>query len=146
MVLLFGSLFEFPTNGHLIGAIVSDPQNSGEFNKNRDNGRKPSLENHNVPRHKQHIRDNLITPPKDRKGEQMKKQEAVTKKQEPMMKKPAAVAKPNKPSFGESGPGRPTKPSVDQYQMKPEQKCDKGTSQKRELPSHPNVSIIIDHI
>nr|XP_027071208.1 probable mediator of RNA polymerase II transcription subunit 26b [Coffea arabica] len=115
-----------------------NPQNSGEFNKNRDNGRKPSLENHNVPRQKQQIRGNLISPPKDRKGEQMKKQEAVTKKQEAVMKKQAAVAKPNKPSFDESGPGRPAKPSVDQYQMKPQQKSDKGTSQKRELPSQPN--------
>lgn len=115
-----------------------NPQNSGEFNKNRDNGRKPSLEDRNVPKQKQAAHDNLIPSPKDQKGEQMKKQEAVTKKQEGMMKKQAAVAKPNRPSFGESGPGRPTKPSVDQCQMKSQQKSDKGTIQKRELPSQPN--------
>ncbi|KAL3534709.1 hypothetical protein ACH5RR_003170 [Cinchona calisaya] len=108
-----------------------NPRNSGEFNKNRDNGRKPSLEKQNVPKRKQQIHDGLSSPLKDWKGEQLMKREAVMKKQ-------AAVAKPIKPSFWESGPGRPAKPSVDQYQMKSQQNSDKGTIQKRELHSQHN--------
>uniref|UniRef100_A0A3Q7JBY0 Uncharacterized protein n=1 Tax=Solanum lycopersicum TaxID=4081 RepID=A0A3Q7JBY0_SOLLC len=63
-----------------------NPRNSGGFNVNHGNGRKPSLEN---------------------KGEQQKKQEVVIKKK-------TTVAKPTKPSGGESGPGRPTKPALEQ--------------------------------
>ncbi|KAL3533499.1 hypothetical protein ACH5RR_007020 [Cinchona calisaya] len=114
-----------------------NPQNSGEFNKNRDNGRKPSLENQNAPRRKQQIHDRLITSPKDRKGEQLKKQEPVMKKQEAVMVKQAA-SKQNKPALGESGPGRPPKPSVDKLQTKSQLKSDNGKIQKRELPSQQN--------
>lgn len=122
----------------MIGDVVSDPRNSGEFNKNRDNGRKPLLENQNVPKQKQQFRDEVITPPKDRKGEQMKKREPVMNKQE-------VVVKPNKPTLGDSGPGRPAKPRID-HQSKSQQKSDKGTIQKRELPSQQNVSTINDFI
>lgn len=128
----------------MFGDVISDPQNCGEFNKNRDKGRKPSLENQNVPKRKQQIHAEAVTPPKDQKGEQLKKQEPVLKKQEAVVKKQAAVAKPNKPLSGGSGPGRPTKPGVGQYQTKPQQNSDKVTIQKRELHSQQNVSIIND--
>ncbi|XP_055808174.1 probable mediator of RNA polymerase II transcription subunit 26b [Solanum dulcamara] len=112
-----------------------NPRNSGGINVNRGNGRKPSLGNQNIPVRKKQSADCFDASPKERKGEQQKKQEAVIKKQ-------TAVTKPNKPSGGESGPGRPIKPALEQKlkinEMNFQQKSDKGTIQKRPVPSQQN--------
>ncbi|KAM7505220.1 hypothetical protein LguiB_004124 [Lonicera macranthoides] len=97
-----------------------NPRNSLDSNKNCGNGRKPGLENHNVPKQNQRLSNEPITPPTDNKSE-------LTKNQETLMKKNSSVVKPNRPFNPESGPGRPTKPSVEQrvqnetkFQPKPE--------------------------
>lgn len=112
-----------------------NPRNSGGFNENRGNGRKPSLGNQNIPVRKQQSADCSDASPKERKGEQQKKQEAVIRKQ-------TTVAKPNRPSGGESGPGRPIKPVLEQKlkvnEMNFQQKFDKGTIQKRPVPFQQN--------
>lgn len=75
--------------------------------------------------------------PEERKGEQQKKREAVIKKQ--------TVAKPNRPSGGESGPGRPIKPVSEQKhkinEMNLQQKSNKGTIQKRPVPVPPQQNV-----
>ncbi|XP_058209463.1 probable mediator of RNA polymerase II transcription subunit 26b [Rhododendron vialii] len=74
-----------------------NPRNSGEFNKNRENGRKPPREDRNIPKQKPR---ETHAPVIDKKGDEMR----------PALKKQGAVAKPSKPSSNtESGPGRPTK-------------------------------------
>lgn len=112
-----------------------NPRNSGEFNENRGNGRKPSLDNQNIPVQKKQSADCFGAAPKERKGEQQKRQEAITPKQ-------TAVVKPNKPSGGDSGPRRPIKPSSEQKlkinEMNFQQKSDKGTIQKRPVLSQQN--------
>ncbi|XP_009613484.1 putative mediator of RNA polymerase II transcription subunit 26b [Nicotiana tabacum] len=112
-----------------------NPRNSGEFNENRGNGRKLSLDNQNNPVRKKQSADFFDAAPKESKGEQQKKQEAVIKKQTPVMR-------PNKPSGGDSGPGRPIKPVSEQKlkmsEMNFQQKSDKGTVQKRPVPSQLN--------
>nr|GMC86024.1 probable mediator of RNA polymerase II transcription subunit 26B [Ipomoea batatas]GME19635.1 probable mediator of RNA polymerase II transcription subunit 26B [Ipomoea batatas] len=105
-----------------------NPQNSGEFNKNHENGRKPSVENHNIPVRKQQFNDRPNVTPRDIKNEPLKKQEVVMKKQ-------ATDSKLNKPSAGDFGPGRPTRPAVEQkFQQKP----DKSKLQKRPVVSNQN--------
>ncbi|XP_028069107.1 probable mediator of RNA polymerase II transcription subunit 26b [Camellia sinensis] len=97
-------------------------RNSGEFNKKYENGRKQSLENHNIPKRKQQVPHESYVTPKDRKGEQMKKQ--------------TAVVKPHKPSNTESGSGRPTKVTVERKvnnETKFQQKSDKVSIQKKPL-------------
>nr|XP_019068392.1 probable mediator of RNA polymerase II transcription subunit 26b [Solanum lycopersicum] len=112
-----------------------NPRNSGGFNVNRGNGRKPSLGNQNIPLQKKQSADCFNASPKENKGEQQKKQEAVIKKQ-------TIVAKLTKPSGGESGPGRPTKPALEQKlkvnEMNFQQKSHKGTIQKRPVASQQN--------
>nr|GMC88603.1 probable mediator of RNA polymerase II transcription subunit 26B [Ipomoea batatas] len=109
-------------------AAITDPQNSGEFNKNHENGRKPSVENHNIPVRKQQFNDRPNVTPRDIKNEPLKKQEVVMKKQ-------ATDSKLNKPSAGDFGPGRPTRPAVEQkFQQKP----DKSKLQKRPVVSNQN--------
>ncbi|KAF7145670.1 hypothetical protein RHSIM_Rhsim04G0114000 [Rhododendron simsii] len=74
-----------------------NPRNSGEFNKNRENGRKPPREDRNIPKQKPR---ETHAPVIDKKGDEMR----------PALKKQGAVAKLSKPSSNtESGPGRPTK-------------------------------------
>ncbi|KAG5552655.1 hypothetical protein RHGRI_010675 [Rhododendron griersonianum] len=74
-----------------------NPRNSGEFNKNRENGRKPPREDRNIPKQKPR---ETHAPVIDKMGDEMR----------PALKKQGAVAKPSKPSSNtESGPGRPTK-------------------------------------
>ena len=117
--------------------VVSDPRNILDSNKNCGNGRKPGLENHNVPKQNQRLSNDPITPPKDKKSEQ-------TKNQETLMKKNSSVVKPNRPFNPESGTGRPTKPtSVEQrvqnktkFQPKPE----KITTERRPQASQLDVS------
>ncbi|XP_059668296.1 probable mediator of RNA polymerase II transcription subunit 26b isoform X2 [Cornus florida] len=106
-----------------------NPRNGGEFKKNRENGRKPSMESQNVPRRKQPLPNESKVPAKDNKGEQVKKQEAVMRKQ-------TAIVKPHKHSNTESGPGRPAKPNVVQKvnnETKFQQKSDKVAIQKKPL-------------
>ncbi|KAF5940990.1 hypothetical protein HYC85_022157 [Camellia sinensis] len=96
-------------------------RNNGEFNKKYENGRKPSLENQNVPKRKQQVPHESYVTAKDRKGEEMKKQ---------------TVVKPHKPSNTESGSGRPTKVTVERKvknETKFQQKSDKVTIQKKPL-------------
>ncbi|KAI7999045.1 putative mediator of RNA polymerase II transcription subunit 26b [Camellia lanceoleosa] len=97
-------------------------RNSGEFNKKYENGRKPSLENQNVPKRKQQVPHESHVTAKDRKGEEMKKQ--------------TAVVKPHKPSNTESGSGKPTKVTVERKvnnETKFQKKSDKVTIQKKPL-------------
>ncbi|OIT30625.1 PREDICTED: probable mediator of RNA polymerase II transcription subunit 26b [Nicotiana attenuata] len=112
-----------------------NPRNSGEFNENRGNGRKSSLDNQNNPVRKKQSADFFDAAPKERKGEQQKKQETVIKKQTPVMR-------PNKPSGGDSGPGRPIQPASEQKlkmsEMNFQQKSDKGTVQRRPVPTQQN--------
>lgn len=118
-----------------------NPQNSGEFNKNRQNGRKPLLEKQSIPKQKQQVHVESLAPPNVRKVEKPKKQEITVKKEEPAMKKQTALVKPNKLALAESGPGRPPKPRVQEkinYDMKCQQKSDKGTIQRREYAPQQN--------
>ncbi|CAL5420574.1 unnamed protein product [Camellia sinensis] len=102
--------------------LSQDFRSSGEFNKKYENGRKPSLENQNVPKRKQQVPHESYVTAKDRKGEEMKKQ--------------TAVVKPHKPSNTESGSGRPTKVTVERKvnnETKFQQKSDKVSIQKKPL-------------
>ncbi|KAJ8570525.1 hypothetical protein K7X08_037497 [Anisodus acutangulus] len=103
-----------------------NPRNSREFNENHGNGRKPSLDK---------PRNSFDAAPKEKKVEQQKKQEAVIKKQ-------TTVVKPNKPSGGGSGPGRPIKPASEQKlkinETNFQQKADKSSIQKRPVLSQQN--------
>lgn len=99
-----------------------NPRNSGEFSKNRDNGRKPSMENENVEKRKlkSPAEANLLA--KEHKNQQQKKQEGVMKT--------------TKPSNTDSGPGRPPRISNEQKvrnEMKSQQKPDRPALQKRPL-------------
>ncbi|XP_070021264.1 probable mediator of RNA polymerase II transcription subunit 26b isoform X2 [Nicotiana sylvestris] len=112
-----------------------NPRNSGEFNENRGNGRKSSLDDQNNPVRKKQSADFFDAAPKERKSEQQKKQETVIKKQTPVMR-------PNKPCGGDSGPGRPIKPVSEQKlkmsEMNFQQKSDQGTVHKRPVPTQQN--------
>ncbi|KAK3006584.1 hypothetical protein RJ639_016901 [Escallonia herrerae] len=93
-------------------------RNGGEYNKNRQNGRKPPMENHNVPKRQQQLPVVSSTPPKD-KGEQVKN-----------------FVKPNKPAIAESVRGRTAKPSVEQKvhsEAKFQQKSERLPIQMRPL-------------
>ncbi|CAI9779549.1 unnamed protein product [Fraxinus pennsylvanica] len=106
-----------------------NPRNSGEFNKNRENGRKPRTEKPNIPKMKHQVTCDSSTPSEDRKAEQKKNPEAVMKKQ-------ASLIKPNKSLTGESGPGRP-KSNVERRvnnEIKVQRKPDNSAVQRRSLP------------
>ncbi|KAF4402578.1 probable mediator of RNA polymerase II transcription subunit 26b [Cannabis sativa] len=97
-----------------------NPRTSGEFNKDRENGRKSSMENKNVPKRKQKFPSELNVLRVENKNQQMKKQEMVTK--------------PTRPLNTESGPGRP--PNIcnehkDSNDLKFQKRTDKPTLQKR---------------
>ncbi|KAJ0041910.1 hypothetical protein Pint_18496 [Pistacia integerrima] len=120
---LFGSFFEFPTSkihNYEWGNAVSDPRNTGEFIKNRENGRKPSAEQQSIVKRKQQTTDEVNLRAKDNKSQQVKRQESL--------------AKPNKPPNTNSGPGRPPKQSMGQRinnESKLQQKTDKAAIHKR---------------
>jgi len=76
-----------------LGNVVSDPRNSGEFNKNYEVGRKLSVTKQDAP-----IRRG--GPPKAATTKDDKTQ--LMRRQEPL-------PKPNKPLNTQSGPGRPPK-------------------------------------
>lgn len=121
----------------LIGDFVSDPHTSGEFKKNRENGRKPSVENQSIPVRKDQLSERANPSSRDPKNKPPKKDEAVMKKQ-------TTVDKPNKPSASDSGPRRPAKPALDHkassYETKSQQRSDGTTLQKRSVGSPQNVS------
>ncbi|KAL7197717.1 hypothetical protein ACSBR2_020274 [Camellia fascicularis] len=114
-----------------------NPRNSGEFKKNRENGRKPSMANQTVPKWKQQVPPEPYVPAKDKKGEERKNQE-------PVMKKPNAVVKPHKPLNTESGPGRPTKLNMEQKvsnETKSQQNSNRPiTIQKKPLAAQEDMS------
>ncbi|XWS43022.1 hypothetical protein CRYUN_Cryun16bG0065300 [Craigia yunnanensis] len=102
-----------------------NPRSTGEFIKNRDNGRKPSHENQNFSKRKQQTSSeaNLLT--KDDKSLQMKRRESV--------------AKPNNmPSSTNIGSGRPPKHNMEQKannESKLLQKSDNMAVPKKPLSS-----------
>ncbi|KAK4412816.1 putative mediator of RNA polymerase II transcription subunitb [Sesamum alatum] len=118
-----------------------NPRNSGEFNKNRESGRKPNFEKTNNRNWKvESPDDSRAPPPKEKRAEQMRNVE-------PTMKKQAPPSKPNRPSAGESGPGRPKPPSSESgpgrpkpafkpkpnNEIKVQQKSDRGMIPKKPM-------------
>ena len=75
-----------------MGNLFSDPRQNGEFNKNRENGRKPPLDSQNTAKRKQQ--------PSNEGNQQIKKNESVVNL--------------NKAVTPDSGPGKPPKPSMQQ--------------------------------
>ncbi|XP_031287812.1 probable mediator of RNA polymerase II transcription subunit 26b [Pistacia vera] len=97
-----------------------NPRNTGEFIKNRENGRKPSVEQQSIVKRKQQTTDEVNLRARDNKSQQVKRQESL--------------AKPNKPPNTNSGPGRPPKQSMGQRinnESKLQQKTDKAAIHKR---------------
>ncbi|XP_015897974.3 probable mediator of RNA polymerase II transcription subunit 26b [Ziziphus jujuba] len=96
-----------------------NPRNSGEFIKNRANGRRPSVENQNTTKRNQQSRNEVNILRKENKIQQVKKE---------------AGMKPGKPVNAGSGPGRPPKLSMEQKiknETKFQQKSDKIAVQRR---------------
>ncbi|KAK4481777.1 hypothetical protein RD792_012688 [Penstemon davidsonii] len=117
-----GAFFATPTSMELsqfFDGMDDDgnPRNSGEFNKNRHNGRRSNFEKTGIPKLKLESPNGCSNPPpKNNKPEQKK-----------------AILKPSRPVGGVSGPGRP-KPMVQtkaNNDIKVQQKPDKGTVQKK---------------
>lgn len=109
-----------------MGNVVSDPRN--EFSKNRDNGRKPTQDYQNKSNRKQQTPNVANVLAKENKSHQVKKQEVVLK--------------PNKPSNTDYGPGRPLKPSREQFvhdETKFQQKSDKVAVQKKPVTGQQEV-------
>lgn len=108
-----------------------NPRNSGEFIKNRESGRKPSVENQNIAKRKQQTPNEPNVLAKDNNSLQMKRQEAVVRPNKPS----------NKPSSTNSGPGRPLKQNMGQKvdnESKLQQKSDKAAINKKPLNSQHN--------
>ncbi|KAG8367812.1 hypothetical protein BUALT_Bualt16G0111600 [Buddleja alternifolia] len=122
-----------------------NPRNNGEFNKNRENGRKPRRDETHIVKRSFESPDDLNTPPKA---------EPKRNNHESMLKKQAPICKPNRPSNVESGPGRPRPPNGASGPMRPkpaakpkvnneirvQQKSDKGSIQKKPIP-HQNEKL-----
>lgn len=99
-----------------------NPRNSGEFIKNRDNGRKPTRDCQNNVKQKPHTSNVVNVPAQENKSHQMKKQEVPFK--------------PNKPSNTGYRPARPLKPSAEQLvngETKSLKKSDKVSVQKKQV-------------
>ncbi|KAJ4972207.1 hypothetical protein NE237_005306 [Protea cynaroides] len=112
-----------------------NPRNNGEFDKNRGNVRKTTMENHNIPKRKPpHPNEsNMIT--KDTKGQPVRKPEAVIRQM--------------KPSNSGSGPGRPPTQSSEpkaNNETKFQQKMDTNGIQKRPVASQQDKSKSPDEI
>ncbi|KAH6779588.1 hypothetical protein C2S52_010825 [Perilla frutescens var. hirtella] len=104
-----GAFFATPTSMELsqfFDGMDDDgnPRNSGEFNRNRETGRKPTFPKTDTHNWKVQDPHDSRAPPNDRKPEPKRNQEATLMKQAPPYK-------PNRPSVDESGPGRPKPPS-----------------------------------
>ncbi|KAL1531385.1 putative mediator of RNA polymerase II transcription subunit 26b isoform X1 [Salvia divinorum] len=89
----------------LIEDVVSDPRNSGEFNKNRESGSKPIIPKTDHRNWRSQNPHDSRPPPNDRKHEPKRNEEATWMKKAPL--------KPHRPSSDESGPGRPKPPSTE---------------------------------
>lgn len=143
-----GAFFATPTSMELsqfFDGMDDDgnPPNDGEFNKNRENGRKPTLVKTDTPNSKFESPHDYHSPPKDRKAERKRNPETTLKRQgpPPKLNRPtgseSGQAKQKPPSSARS-PGRPqpaVKPKVNTETNKVQQKSDKGTIQKRPIPS-----------
>jgi len=103
--------------------LVSDPRNCGEFNKNREVGRKPSLVKKDAPKRREE-------PPKE--ATPLSKDNRV-----PQITRQVPLPKPNKPSNAQSGPGRPVtlngEPKLSKDSRVP-QKPEKPMIQRRPAP------------
>ncbi|XP_057785942.1 probable mediator of RNA polymerase II transcription subunit 26b [Salvia miltiorrhiza] len=84
-----------------------NPRNSGEFNKNRESGRKPTIPKTDSRNWRAQNPHDSRAPPIDRKPEPKRNEEATWTKQSPLK------LKPHRPSSDESGPGRPKPPSME---------------------------------
>lgn len=94
-----------------------NPRNCGEFNKNREVGRrKPFIAKQDAPKRRQE-------PPKE--ATPLSKENNRV----PQMKRQVPLPKPNRPSNTQSGPGRPVKPNGD-----PKLSRDSRVPQKSEKP------------
>lgn len=83
-----------------------NPRDCEELKKNTESGRKPQLERENVPKQRRQLPARPATPPKFKKEDLPRKEEASLNKQ-------ATIAKPNKPSIVKSGYERPAKASLE---------------------------------
>ncbi|KAJ1404259.1 hypothetical protein SESBI_26726 [Sesbania bispinosa] len=101
-----------------------NPQQSGEFIKNRD-GRRPCINSQNIakPNSKPRVSNEANTVPKDSKSQQAKKNEAAVRL--------------NKPKTADSGPGRPPK-STKQKEGNIEPKMQQNIL-KSAVPKKPHV-------
>ncbi|XP_042003073.1 probable mediator of RNA polymerase II transcription subunit 26b isoform X2 [Salvia splendens] len=105
-----GAFFATPSSMELsqfFDGIDDDgnPRNSGEFNKNRESGRKPTIPKTDHRKWKPQNPRDSGPPPNDRKPEPKRNEEATWMKQAP--------SKPRRPSSDEPGPGRPKPPSTE---------------------------------
>lgn len=140
-----GAFFATPTSMELsqfFDGMDDDgnPRSSGEFNKNRESGRKPT--NPRTDTRNWRVQNPHVSraPPNDRNTEPKRNHEGTLMKQAP--------PKPNRPSVDESGPGRPKGPSIDSApgrskpcvkpkvdnEIKFQQKSDNRPIQKRPMP------------
>ncbi|XP_047941403.1 probable mediator of RNA polymerase II transcription subunit 26b isoform X2 [Salvia hispanica] len=105
-----GAFFATPSSMELsqfFDGIDDDgnPRNSGEFNKNRENGRKPTIPKTDNRKWRPQNPHDSRPPPNDRKPEPKRNEEATWMKQAP--------SKPHRPSSDEPGLGRPKPPSTE---------------------------------
>ncbi|KAJ4979474.1 hypothetical protein NE237_010254 [Protea cynaroides] len=110
-----------------------NPRNNGEFNKNRENGRKATMESHNIPKRK---------PPPPHESSFLTKDS----KSQPV-RKPDSIIRQTKPSNTASGPGRPPNQSSEpkaNNKMKFEQKMDLTGIQKRPVAGQQDKSKMSD--
>lgn len=75
-----------------------NPRQSGQFNRNRENGRKPSMDSQNIEKRKLQTSNETNITAKDSKSQPVRKNEAAVRL--------------NKPIASDSGPGRPPKSSM----------------------------------
>ncbi|KAL6140494.1 hypothetical protein ACLB2K_058793 [Fragaria x ananassa] len=102
-----------------------NPRNNGQYTRNRENGRKPSLEKQKfVKQEQQYESDEGNVLPRKIKSE-------------PVMVKQEVDVKPNRPSITNSGPRRPPKITMEQKGVSSvtniEQRTEKSSIQKRQV-------------
>ncbi|KAH1060558.1 hypothetical protein GLYMA_02G157800v4 [Glycine max] len=99
-----GALFAAPTGSMELSQFFDgmdddgNPQHSGEFIKNHEHGRRPSLNSQNTAKRKPQASNEANIIAKDSKGQQAKKNEAAVR--------------PNKSVIADSGPSRPPKSTM----------------------------------
>lgn len=102
------------------GIFFPDPRPSGQFNKNRENGRKPALDNQVLERRKLPTSHETAITTREVKIQQTKKNEAPVRM--------------NKPLAADSGPGRPPKSNMQRksnVELKMQQKVENNSIQRR---------------